>query len=237
MTIDGVDIAKYQARQWNVQPGFCEMSNQSEWITGALSPFMLDNTTGFKTMKVSVTIRGSTRQEIWKNAGDLVASLLAPREIKLDGFDHKFFMCLKNATQAEQSLKRWHKTTLELIGYEYGEEIATTTMAKELLITNEGSLKTPAIIEITPLIGLVSVTITGIVRDALTGEDKPVVISKLTKGKKIIIDGESGLITEASANKFPDSDIWDLPSLQPGANRITINQDVTLTVRYKPRFI
>lgn len=237
MTINGVDISVYKAKQWNVQMGFSGLSNESEWIDGAISPNMLNTSTGFKTVKVSVVIRGRTRQDIWNNAGNLVAALLKPCEITLDGFTHKFLMYLKNATQAERSLQRWHKATLELVGYEYGAEVSTTTSAKEFIITNEGNLMTPAIVELTPLIGLVSVTITGLVRDGVTGEDKPITISKLTKDKKIVINGETGLITEESGNKFSDADIWDFPSLLPGENKITVDKDVTVTVSYKPRFI
>lgn len=237
MTINGIDIAIYQAKQWNVQMAFSELSNESEWVDGTGNPELLNTSAGFKTIKVSVGIHGKTRQDIWKNAGNLVASLLKPCEVVLDGFDHKFFVYLKNAEQTERSLQRWHKATLQLVGYEYGAMVSTTTSAKELIITNEGNIVTPAVIELTPAIGLVSVTITGIARDAVTGEDKPVTISKLTKDKKVVINGETGLITEEGENKFPDTEIWDLPSLIPGENRITVDKDVTVTVSYKPRFI
>ncbi len=238
MTIDGVDIATYNARQWTVQPGFSSLENKSEWIAGTLSPFMLKSTTGLKSMKVTVTIRGSTRQEIWSNAQRLVSSLLEPKEIRLDGFDHIFFMYLKNASQAERSLNRWHKATLELVGYEYGDEISMVAQAETIVINNMGNLVTPAVIEIVPVIDQVSIAVSGVVRDAVSGEDKPIIIKELTKGKTIVIDGENGLITEDGINKFPDTEIWDLPSLLPGINTITVNKYVQqMRVKYKPRFI
>lgn len=237
MTVNGIDITAYGAQQWNVSQEFAELSNESEWIEGTITPFMLKTITGFKTLKVTVMIRGSTRQGIWKAASNLIASMLQPSVIKLDGFDHSYYMYLKNAEQAETCLKRWHKATLELVGYEYGSAVTVTTSARELAITNEGNMETPAVIEITPLIGLVSVTITGIVRDTLTGADKPVSVKELTMNKTVILNGETGLITEAGANKFAKVELWDLPSLLPGTNNITVNQDVTLKVTYKPRFL
>lgn len=237
MKIDGIDIAKYGAQQWNVYPSFCQISNNSEWLDGMSAPLMLNSTNGFKKMKVAVLIRGSTRQAIWKQASDLVACLLKPSIIQLDGFEHNYYMYLENAEEAETSMKRWHKATLELVGYEYGNEVSVTTAARNLTITNEGNMETPAIIEITPPIGLASVTITGIVRDKITGEDKPVIIKELTMNKSVILDGETGLITEAGVNKFSKVELWDFPSLLPGSNHITLNQDVTIKVTYKPRFM
>jgi hypothetical protein len=237
MKIDGVDIAAYGAQQWNVYPAFSQISNNSEWIDGTCIPLMLNSTTGFKKMKVAVLIRGSTRQEIWKQASNLVACLLKPSIIQLDGFEHNYYMYLDNAEEAETSLKRWHKATLEFAGYEYGNEHSVTTAEKELSVINEGNMETPAIIEITPLIGLTSVTITGIVRDKITGEDKPVTVRELTMNKPVILDGETGLINEGGENKFSKVDLWDFPSLLPGENHITVNQDVTIKVTYKPRFM
>lgn len=237
MTIDGVDIETFNARQWNVSMGFCEISNSSEWLEDSLTPLMLESTTGFKKIKVSVMIRGSTRQEILRNASNLIARLKKPAVITLEGFENSFYVYLKNAEEAETCLNRWHKAELEFYGYEYGKEVSVSTSAKTLAVTCEGNIDTPAVVEITPLIGLESVTVTGIVQDPLTGADKPVTIKKLTKNKKIIIDGETGLVTEAGVNKFSDTELWDLPVLKPGLNTITVNKDVTLTIKYKPRYI
>ena len=75
-------------------------------------------------------------------------------------------------------------------------------------------------------------------RDRYTLEDKPIKISNLTDGKTIILDGESGIITEDGVNKIGDVDIWGLPTLQPGYNIIQMNQSgMEVEMRYKPRFV
>lgn len=80
--------------------------------------------------------------------------------------------------------------------------------------------------------------ITGLSRDPRTGEPLDIKISNITPGKKIIIDGESGLITEDGAVKIDDVEIWTLPELQPGGNEITLNNNwMEIVVKYCPRFL
>lgn len=243
MKINGKDTEEeFGLQQWRVEMGFLEIKNQSEWVEGALSPIMLKGMTGFKKIKVTVMIRGSNRQEIWGKSGSLIAELLSPCDIQLDGFDHHFIVYLSNPSQTETSLNRWHTATLELIGYEQGSEVEVKTSAKDFIVTNEGNLETPAVIEFTPLIGLVSVTLNGFIRDSNTGEEKPIIIRNLTKNKTVKIDGEAGLITENEVNKFKDTEIWDFPSLLPGRNHITMEclesqQELAeISIKYKPRY-
>lgn len=80
--------------------------------------------------------------------------------------------------------------------------------------------------------------IEGLCRDPRTGEDLPITIRNITPGKKITIDGETGLITEAGTVKIDDVDIWALPTIQPGRNQITTNNNwLNVTVKYEPRFM
>lgn len=240
MKINGISAEQYGVQQWNVTPGFCEIKNNSEWIEGALSPLMVKSTVGMKMIKVDIIIRGKTRAEIWEKSSDFIAKLLEPCTIELDGFDHQFYMVLQNATQAERSLQRWHRATLELIGYEHAKESWIKTENATFSVFNAGNLVTPAIIEIEPQFTLSAIGIFGFARDELTGEDIQIVIGNVKKDTKIIIDGETGLITEAGKNKFPEMTIQALPSLLPGTNKITmrINDGQALTtVRYKPRFL
>lgn len=235
MTVDGIDVKEvYGIEQWNVSPAYASISNESEWTAGAALPFMVEGTAGLKTIKVTVMVSGTSRDEIWKKAEAFVAKLLRPCQIRLDGFEHCFYMFLKNATQTEISLNRYHKATLELTGYEYGDEVQIASSAKSITVINPGTLLTPAIIEITPVINLASLTITGLARDRYTGVDKPIVISNLINGSKIIINGETGIVTQGGVNKFSEVSLWDLPALKPGENTVTVDKDVQMAIRLKP---
>lgn len=241
MKIDGWDIADADARQWNVTPGFHSVKNTSDWARGSPVPVMIKNEIGFKRIKIVLLVKKSGgRQAIIERCSEILSHLLEPVELELDWFDHKFFGVLaKDPVHNEKAMRFWHTLTLEFDCYEYAEEIPVTTSgAKTMLISNPGNILTPAIIEVTPQIGVASIVLTGICRDPNTGEDMPVTIRELVTGKTVILDGETGLITEDGKLKAKDVDIWALPALLPGDNRITLNSEwMDITVRFRPRFM
>lgn len=238
MKINGIDIGEYGARQWNVTPGFSSISNKSQWIEGAAMPLLLESGIGMKKIKVSVMLEGEGRGIIWGNARKLIAALLLPAEIQLDGFPNLYHMVLNNASSAELSLQKFHKATLELVGYEHGQEITASGTGSRFYIDNPGNIETPAVMEITPFIGKTSLVIKGLVRDRYTKEDKLVTVKRVSQRKKIVLDGEKGLFTEEGFNKMGDIDIWGLPTLRPGTNLIEMDQaDQEMKLRFKPRYI
>ena len=108
----------------------------------------------------------------------------------------------------------------------------------ETVVTNPGNAWTPCVVEITPKVGIGQLTIAGINRNPDTGENLQAVIRNLATNSVVILDGESGKITEDGANKAADVDIWSLPALLPGTNQITLDSTwVDLTVKYRPRFM
>ena len=120
---------------------------------------------------------------------------------------------------------------------DYVSVSANVTASKT--ITVEGNYPTPCIIEITPQVNVISsLTISGIARNKITGELEDILIKNLTKGNKVVIDGENGTAIEGSSNKFADTEFWEFPSLLPGDNEITFdNAQCNVTIKYRPRFI
>lgn len=247
MKINGWDIASADARQWNVTPGFQSISNSSEWARGHPEPVLFGSTTGFKSLKITLLIKADRdRQKILSRCSEILSRLLEPVYLELDGFEHRFYGVLVKHSLEENPLgvpfvqyNRASKLTLEINCYEYGEEEAKVgSGATELVIQNLGNVLTPAIIEITPQIGAASITVTGICRNTDTGEDLPVTVRNLETGKTVILDGESGLFTQDSELKAADIDIWSVPTLLPGQNKITINNDrMDVVVHFRPRFM
>lgn len=83
-----------------------------------------------------------------------------------------------------------------------------------------------------------TLVIEGLCRDSRTGESLDIEIRNTTPGKKIIIDGDTGLITEDGVVKIDDVDIWALPSIVPGENQIVTNNNwLDVKVRYEPRYM
>ena len=241
MQINGIDISRWHARQWAVTIGNHAITNNSEWNRGSPDPFLISGTIGFKTIKVTLLIKDSSRDVMTLDRSNIVAALLEPADITLDGFTRKFRVVLSKDASFEETVNyrqdRWHKLTLELQGYEYGPELSATG-ANALSINNPGNIITPATLEITPVIGSASITVSGFCRDPDSKNDYPVTIRNLVAGKKVVIDGESGLVTQDGTLKAGDTDFWEATVLFPGVNTITCNNsNMTMTVKFKPRFM
>lgn len=245
MKINGWDIAEAQAKQWNVTLGHVSVSNNSTWVRGAAAPVLLPNAIGFKSLKVTLLVKGNGREEIIKNRSTILSKCLEPLKIQLDGYSHLLRGILTKLTPTEYGTKKkFHTLVLELNCYEYeaqadGSQFSgSASGSTDLIINNQGNLATPATVLITPQIGLASLKLSGIVRDPNTGKDLPVTVKNLTTGKIITIDGETGLMTEDGQLKSGDIETYGLPSLAPGTNTITLDsQHVDITVKYYPRYM
>jgi len=114
--------------------------------------------------------------------------------------------------------------------YSFEDESEVTLTDRTANIHVPGNMKTPAIVEITPTLNLIDLSIKGL------GED--ILLKNLTADKKIIIDGKKGEVTESGVNKYKDYDSWGFPYLNPGNNNVSINKDnINMKIRYKPRWI
>ena len=246
MKINGWDIADAGAKQWNVTPGFHSVSNDSEWNRGSPVPVIFQNKIGFKSLKITILVKADRdRQMILDQCSEILSRLQEPAELELDDFEHKFYGILSKHTLEENPLNipwvkynRASKLILEFNVYEYtDEEPVEASGETEIAVNNPGNILTPAIIEITPQVGVASITLTGICRDHNTGEDLPVIINELETGKTVILDGETGLFTQDGELK-KDIEIWGVPTLLPGENKITVdNEWMDIAVRFRPRFM
>lgn len=245
MKINSWDISEASAHQLNVTPGFHSIKNDSDWVRGSPAPVLFANEIGFKNLKVSLLIKADRdRQAILDNCSLILSKLLEPVDLELDDFDHKICGVLTKHTLEENPLNvpfvkynRASTLTLEFNCYEYSDEVTQSASGStSITVTNPGNIITPAIIEITPQVGASSIELTGICRNPYTGEDIPVTIADLVTDSTVTLDGESGLFTEGGELK--EVEIWELPTLLPGENKITVNNSgMDITVRFRPRFM
>lgn len=250
MKINGWDISEAKAKQWNVTPGFSDIKNESEWQRASPLPFLMKSSIGFKSLQVTFLVYGWNRNEVLQNCSMLLARLSEPVRLELDGFSHKYHGVMTKSDFVENPLGRQRvtenkvgKLTAGFSCYEYSEQPDGSPFSKsssgstQLIVTNPGNLDTPAVVEITPKIGIAELVINGLTRNPDTGENLKISIKSLTTGNKIILDGETGLFTEKGVLK-KDIEIWTLPSLLPGTNTITLsNAQMDISVKYRPRFI
>jgi len=258
MKINGVDISQYGAKQWHVAMGYGNVTNTSVWNDGATSPLLLPGTVGMKKIKVTVIIKGGSRQEIWDRGNRIVSSLLSPAVVDLDGFTNHFKVVLNNPEHVEAAISRFHKVTLELIGYEYGNRVYLEFnnqneyyqdgyYINELTINNKGTLTSPAIFAAS-YIDLKYVLISGLDRNRFTGEAKDIQINTISNVVNYIeIDGIDGNVRFVQGGEILPYQpycvtLTGFPSLLPGENKIKCKAMQTLKgsrlyVRYEPHFI
>ena len=234
MRIGETEISVFNAKQHRVSIDHMTIRNNSEWQSGSTLPYITGSQFDFKTITITLIVKGQDREEIIRNCSNIIALLKEPAELTLDGFSTKFEAILKSHAEEETVMNRWHTLRLTFEGYEYGTEVIATGKTS-ISIVNPGNIESPCIIEITPTAGLDVLTLTGICRDSFTGEDLPVTVENLTRNKKVVLDGLSGLITEDGALK--DADMWRLPALQPGNNVITVDSsNVSIKVTVTPMY-
>lgn len=234
MLIGNVDISTYHAKQFKETIEHAAIENESEWNAGSPIPSMVGGTTGFKKVTIVLEVRGEGREDIIKNCSNILSQFLEPAVVTLDRFSHKFFLALTKHSRSESTEDIWHLLTLECEGYEFGAEVSQNyTGTAEITVNNPGNLVTPVVLEITPTMGASSITVKGISRSGKTAT-----IKNLTTGKKIILDGETGLFTEDGALKAGDIEIWEVPTLAPGNNVIQFSTDnLNVSVKIKPRYM
>lgn len=243
MLINGKNVTEYgQVKQWRVDIKPRKMDHDSEWPRGSPVPIFQAPAATFKEITITLMVYGDGRGDILHRISNILADLTDVTELVLDGWEHKFCGVLEEADVKElsdTSRRRFQQLELQFSGYEYGDEVtATANGAETIQITNPGNMVSPAILELTPTIGAASAEITGICRDSNTGADLPVTIKNLTTGNKIILDGIAGLITENGELKAGDVDMWELPTLLPGSNTITIDTEyVNIKVTVLPIYM
>lgn len=107
-----------------------------------------------------------------------------------------------------------------------------------MTVRNAGNIITPMRIEITPTAGIASLTISGACPDPETGEDQKIALKNLTTGKTVVLDGETGLVTENGELKSQDAELWELPAAKPGNTTLTFSTGtLNVTVKMYPRYM
>lgn len=242
MTINGIDIFEFSAKQWRVDQGDVEFENESAWIPGTPLPVLFGNQIGFKHFVVTLMVYGDNRLDIQGKIGKILSLLLEPAELELDGYEHKYMGVLEKPRVTEHtdhSRHRFQVLELSFAGYEYeemDEQIFNGMSTFEIF--NPGDIVSPLILELIPTMGMAEIILTGISRNCESGEDLPVTVKNLTTDKKIVLDGVNGMITEAGMLKASDVDIWALPTVRPGINTITVGTThLNVTAKVLPLFL
>lgn len=232
MLINNINIKNFNAilMEKNIQPSLIELEGGYSWLKNSLTPIFPKQKFKFISIEVKLYIKGISESDIKSKIGTVINK---SKECILKFEDNFYYKSFLINSSTENTLKKeTKKLILNFISYSYKDEvIETMNRITNKTINVSGNLETPAIIEITPSIELIDLTLTGL-------DDSSIILKNLKANKKIIVDGENCTVTVDGANKFSDTDMWGFPKLKPGSNTITVNKSsVDINIKYKPRYI
>ncbi|MGY5268762.1 phage distal tail protein [Paraclostridium bifermentans] len=233
MLINNIDISKYNARVLDVNIQNSSISNLSDSdMKNKLIPLFLKSKISLNNITVTLLINSLDKKQYYLDKSNLISIMLEPFDVYFKDRDLKFKCILVNQVNQPSLRQIRGRFQLTFIGYNLENEvIETINRITSKTIDALGNYKVPIIIEITPVIDMIDLKITGLSED-------PLVIRNLKGNKTIIIDGIDGTVTQDGINKFEDTDMWEFPFLIPGKNDITLNKDTcNITIKYNPRFI
>lgn len=209
-----------------------EILNYDDWLDNSIDPIQLqEQKIKYAIIKVDLFVDGADEDEVLIKISNIIQDC-KEGSLKFNDSSYYYFISLTNSSN-DKIIFNTYTLHLEFkTSYKYKDYVTETmnlTTAKT--ITVQGNTETPAIVEITPTIDLIDLVLNGFGEDGIT-------INNLTANKKVVIDGEAGLITVDGVNKYGDADMWDFPILQPSTNTITCSRSTAnITIKYKPRWI
>ena len=244
MKVNGIDLKERYGSKIRIgQQTIRERTivNFTNWIDEADRPTQ-ENDPKFKFFDVEaeLIVIGKSKTDAELTVSNIIADCRYG-SIELDNVELDLTGELKEAEK--EFKKRWvYALSLVFQAWEKsGSEVAVTVedaSSKEINVI--GNLETPCIIELIPSGAITRYTIKGAARNPITGEEEDIAIKNLSAGKKVIIDGEACTVTENGENKYKDTEMWEFPTLLPGANALTFTSSsvpCNVTIKYKPRYI
>lgn len=125
--------------------------------------------------------------------------------------------------------------------YKY-TDYKTVTMSNQSTktITPQTGYITPAVLTITPTNALTGLTLKAFARDRIYRKDEDIILSSMTSGKPVVIDGEKHLVTVDGRAGYGSviSQMWEWPSIIPEKKVVSVtNNAVTIEIKYRGRYI
>ena len=238
MTINGVDIATYNARLLNYSVSGTQISNTTSQSTAQLlMPTLYNCQLSPRTLTIAITFFPKSAGESAKNtspfqrfsrATDNISAFEADIIGKVvdialpDGYIYRSIVTALSA--AEFDISGEHDVTYTFLAIRMlSERRENVTNGKVNCLS---TTKTACRIVLTVPTAYSKLTICN------------VTIKNVSANSEIVIDSEKGLITADGVNKFNDTDFVEFPVLSPGYNAIDCSaSNAEITVVYTPIFV
>lgn len=238
MTINGVDIATYNARLLNYSVSGTQISNTiSQNTAQLLMPTLYACQLSPRTLTITLTFFPKSAGENAKNtsvfqrfsrATDNISTFEADIIGKVVDFglpDGYIYRAIVNSiSAAEFDISGEHDVTYTFLAIRQLAErtetvvngkikcLSTTTTACKIILTVPTAYSSLTVCSVT--------------------------INNVSANSEIVIDSEKGLITADGVNKFNDTDFVEFPVLSPGYNTITCSaSNANIVIVYTPIFV
>lgn len=227
-----------------IEIGIPETLSERERIPGRNAYVNTGNKGAFKQRPITLTFDRLGGYQDWLERISLISADVAGQEVELE-LDSQpgyyYYGLAAVSTTKENNMVTTFVISITADPLKYTDPISTTLEnASSSDLSVSGDYETPCIIELIPSGAITKYTIKGAARNPVTGEEEDIIVKNLSAGKTVIIDGESCTVTENGANKYGDAEMWEFPTLLPGANALTfISSSIpcNVTIKYKPRYI
>lgn len=241
MRIEGVDITSLVSP--NIEfleysppaPSFSSLVTTSD---GDRKIVNRRKTIGIVNMQVRVAIH-DTKENAQIIASKLV-SFLGEAYVDFYG-DLIYRVTMASEGQLNLLTDYLHEYTFQLQVLEkFGQGVEiNTTSASPIVLTNDGSYKTPIIIEVTPTTSIASFSVYGF--GAHTSA-RPLIFTSPTLNKKTIIDGvECRIMQEVVGgynDRFASTNLISFPEIPVGGATLTFSPtNLNIKISYNPRYI
>jgi phage-related protein len=231
MLINNIDISNFKAKLLKKDIQTAEITIFDDWLRNASDPLYLGKKETYKKIKIELLIEDTDDESCINDISNLVKQF-QKCTIKFDDLSY-FYNCTIVSKLHEKSVSCVYTLDVELkSGYAYKTAILETlNHVASKTINVQGNTETPCIVTITVPIDTISITLTGFRED-------PIIIKNLKANIPVILDGETCTVLQAGLNKFGETDFWEYPTLQPGANTIGVSTaNSVINISYKPKFI
>ena len=229
MLVNNIDVSTFNIKAVDRDIQFSEVTTYDDWLRQSLSPTITGQKSTFAKITCRFFIRAITYQIALENISNLFSQLKICT-VKFNDIDFYFDCTIasKKVTH-HNALEKTVEVELKS-SYFYKSEITETmTNITSKTINVTGNTETQAVVTVTVPSDTITLTITGF--------REPIVINNLKANTPIVIDGEDGTVLQGTSNKYGDTDMWEFPVLEPGANTIASSTaSCTIQIKYKPRW-
>lgn len=230
MLINNTDISNFKATLLSKSIQTADVTIYGDWLRNALNPLYLGKQEKYKQIKLQFLIEGTTEEDGISCISNLIKQL-EKCTLMFDDLSYLYDCTIVNKNNVRIVPGKFTLDVEFKSSYAYKAAVVETlNHVNSRTINIPGNLPTPAVVTVTAPVDTISLIVTGL-GDSIT-------INNLKANIPVVIDGEACTVLQNGLNKFADTDMWSFPTLQPGANTITLSSsNCVVSISYKPKWI